>query len=510
MNFLKTKKYIGKKEKLAFISSVILFFTVHLFKIANFLPNHDSLGNFYSHQDIIRSGRWFLSIACLPSTHFDLPWAVGVLCALYIALTTVIIVRIFNIKNTSAIIITSALIVSFPAVSETMLFGFTADGYFLSMLLATLSIRLVTAQNQHWYIYLFAGILLCLSCGIYQAYFTFGAALALIYLVFELLKDNKSTKELLKWIGKQILMFASALILYYIIWKLRLAIEQVPVSDYQGISGTSGFGFTSLISSAFGMFFSLSEFILGNNFYKGNISFYGIVGIIFCITFLFVLCRVISKRKLLKEKGRFLLLCIALIAVPVAVYFWLFASPNTAYGARMLQGLTLLYLLPLWLSKKFLSGLWQKITAISVCVLIALFSLQANTAYLFLNQCYEATYQTSSEMLQRAHITSETGEEKIAIVGNLVYETELNNNPLSDKLQSLSGTLKSTLAYKHDTIRLFTKNTFNEALTFCSEKEVAALETHPQVADMSCWPTKDSVKLIDGYIVIKLTEPSLE
>ncbi|MBR3971453.1 MAG: glucosyltransferase domain-containing protein [Ruminococcus sp.] len=510
MKILEIKKYITKKEKTAFISSIILFFSIHLFKIANFLPNHDSLGNFYSGQDIIRSGRWFLTVACLPSTHFDLPWVIGVLSALYIALTVVIIVRMFNIKNTSSIIITSALIISFPAVSETMLFGFTADGYFLSMLLATLSIRFVTAQNQRWYMYVIAGILLCLSCGIYQAYFTFAAALALIYLIFELLKNNETTKQLLLWCGKLILLFASALILYYIIWKIRLAIEQVPVSDYQGISGTGNFTLASITTSAVGMLLSLSEFIFGNKFYKGNISFYSVIGIVFCIAFLCVLCRVITKRQLLKEKGRFFFLCAALIAVPIVVYFWLFASPDTAYGARMLQGLSLLYLLPVLLSKRHLSNLWQKTSAILVFVLIALFSLQANTAYLFLNQCYEATYQTSSEMLQRAHTISESGEEKIAIVGDLVYESEFGNNPLSDKLGSLSGTLKSTLAYRHDLVRLFTKNTFNETLTFCSGEEVLALESHPFVAEMSCWPTKDSVRIIDGYIVIKLAEPISE
>ena len=504
------KNRITKRDKIAFLSAFIFFFLVHVFKITNYLPNHDALTSFYSNQNIVESGRWFLSIACLPSTYFDLPWLVGVLSAIYLALTAVIVVRIFDLSSKVSIVIASALLVSFPAVTETMLFEFTADGYFLAMLLAALAIRLVTTTNQKWYMYIAAGVLLCLSCGIYQAYFCFAVVLALVYLMLEILKQSKTTKQHLIWCGKQIIMYGVTLGAYYIIWKSLMNVQNISAIDYQGITEAGNFGISSLISAAIGMVTSVMNFAFGRNFYKGNLTFYAVLGALFFLALLCVLFLSIKKKKLMKSKGSFVLFAAALLAVPVATYFWLFVSSGTAYGTRMLQSLALLYILPLALSEKYLDTKWRNISALTLCLLIAAFSCQANIAYLYLNQCYESTYHTSTEVLQRVHLASETGEEKIAIVGNYVYDTEMNNNPLSKEMGSLSGTIKSTLAYDHTHIKHFTKNTFFNEFDFVSYEELEEIKQYKEIEDMPCWPAKDSVKNINGYIVVKLAEPATE
>ena len=71
----------------AFFAAVILGLCVHLFKFANTLPNHDSPYNYYDPQNIITSGRWFLTVACGISSYYDLPWLIGMLSILYLALT---------------------------------------------------------------------------------------------------------------------------------------------------------------------------------------------------------------------------------------------------------------------------------------------------------------------------------------------------------------------------------------------------------------------------------------
>lgn len=502
------KNKITQRDKIAFLSAIIAFFVIHLFKISNYLPNHDALTSFYSAQNIIGSGRWFLSVACLPSTYFDLPWVIGVLCAIYIALTSVIVVRIFDFESAFSVLITSALLVSFPAVTETMLFGFTADGYFLAQLLAAVSVKLVTTVNQKWYMYIGAGILLCLCCGIYQAYFSFAAVLVLVYILLEIIKKNKTTKEILAFGGKQIALFGAALVVYYVVWKIMIALQGAAINDYQDISEAQNVAFSirSVISSGIKMVRSLISFVFGSNVLKGKITFYSIVGAVLLALIAFIICRVVIKKKLWQKKSLLLIFVVALIMIPLCAYFWQFASVNTAYGTRMLSSLALLYLVPLALSEKYLAKIWKKLIVGTLCLLIGLFALQANIAYLFIHQCYESTYHTTSEILQRVHITAETGEEKIVIVGNFVQDTEIRNHPLSTELGSLTGTLKSTLAYKHDNISAFTKNTFFNETDFASHSEIAEVEQNPAIADMPCWPAKESVKLLDGYIVVKLSE----
>lgn len=63
-----------KEYSFTFITSFICGIFLHIYKFTNYLPNHDSMYNFYHDQNVIGSGRWFLSFACGFSSYFDLPW----------------------------------------------------------------------------------------------------------------------------------------------------------------------------------------------------------------------------------------------------------------------------------------------------------------------------------------------------------------------------------------------------------------------------------------------------
>ena len=51
---------IKKTWKLAFCSAFILGLFIHMYRFTNLLPNHDAIYNFYSSQNMVASGRWFL------------------------------------------------------------------------------------------------------------------------------------------------------------------------------------------------------------------------------------------------------------------------------------------------------------------------------------------------------------------------------------------------------------------------------------------------------------------
>ena len=96
--FYKLINRISKNEKFAIIISIIFGLLCHIYKIVNYLPNHDSIYNYYSSQNVVGSGRWFLSIACGFSSYYDLPWITGFLSILFISFTVAILVRIFSIE----------------------------------------------------------------------------------------------------------------------------------------------------------------------------------------------------------------------------------------------------------------------------------------------------------------------------------------------------------------------------------------------------------------------------
>lgn len=221
LSLINQYKKTSSAFKTAFYATIIIGLIVHLFKFSNVLLNHDSLYNFYSTQNAVGSGRWFLCVACSLSSYFDLPWISGLLSLLYAAVTMVIIVALFHIENPFVIILSSGLLITFPGITETFFFSFTSDGYMLAMLLATLSIYLSRIDNHTSIAKSVAsGVCICLSCGIYQAYVPFALILAVCHLVYEMMENRHETRFILQWIGRQILIFAGAMAVYYFFWKL--------------------------------------------------------------------------------------------------------------------------------------------------------------------------------------------------------------------------------------------------------------------------------------------------
>ena len=56
---------VKKEWKTAFLSAVIMGFMVHFYRFTNYFPNHDGLFNFWSTQNMVASGRWFLAPAII-------------------------------------------------------------------------------------------------------------------------------------------------------------------------------------------------------------------------------------------------------------------------------------------------------------------------------------------------------------------------------------------------------------------------------------------------------------
>ena len=95
-NLSKEKK---KYYQYVFLSTFIIGLLIHFYKMSNTLLNHDSIYNYYSDQNVIASGRWFLSIACSFSTWYDLPWVTGLFTIFFIALTNLVVVDVLKISE---------------------------------------------------------------------------------------------------------------------------------------------------------------------------------------------------------------------------------------------------------------------------------------------------------------------------------------------------------------------------------------------------------------------------
>ena len=140
--FQSSRTKIKNTWKIAFLSAFVLGILIHLPVMLSDIPNHDGLSSMYFDQNMITSGRWFLSVACGFSSYFTIPWIIGLIGLLWLALTAVALTELLELADPLVIMAVSGLLVSFPALASTFAYVFTMDGYMMALFLAILAVLL--------------------------------------------------------------------------------------------------------------------------------------------------------------------------------------------------------------------------------------------------------------------------------------------------------------------------------------------------------------------------------
>ena len=419
------KNRLKSTWKLAFFSAFLIGLLVHMFKLANVLPYWDSLMNHYSSQDMVASGRWFLSVACSLSSHFDLPWLNGILSLLLLGITAAVIAEHFGMESPVLIILSSGLLVSFPAVTATFAYSYTADGYMVAMLLAALAATLSRVEDirpDRWKRLLLSSLLLCLSCGIYQAYVSFAFMLAVGRAILELLEGKHRPKDFLRWIGAQVLIFGIALGACYGLWKLILLIRHIPATTYQGLDGV---GSAAPGDAVLRILRDLVLLIVQWNFFERGITAYAVLNILTVAVFFIGLLLRLRQSDADRSPCRVALLVLLVIAIPFGCYIWHFASNGVYYHPVMLQSAVIFFILTGTVYDRWFSGKAATAAALLLAAVIFSNSVSANVFYDRMHLRYERDYSTAVELNTRIHLVDDGSARAIVFYGDpQVPETE--------------------------------------------------------------------------------------
>lgn len=511
--FYRTK--IKKEYKFAFFSTFLIAILIHLYKFVNTLPNHDSVYNYYSDQNILGSGRWALSMACGISSYYDLPWVIGLFSCIFIALTVVVIVALFKMKNQVLIGLTGALLASSPAVTETFCFLFTADGYMISMFLAALGVyytRIEETRKSRW---LLSGICICVSCGIYQSYVPFALVLAVCYFMDALLDNRYSKEQCFRWVLRQVIVYGVSLAAYFVIWKLCMRFSGTVANDYQGISEVGKISVGLLVNGLKEAIVTTVRYFIQWNILEHGLTLYAALNLLTLAAFAGVLVVASFKGGLFKRLWAVILMALCLIAIVPFGCLWHFASEQVEYRAIMLQCYVLPFVLTALLFEK-----WAKKPAVKdlAALLLALVvfnnALCANACYFYLHFCYERTYAEGVEMMIDIHDLQDEYEfDKIAVIGSRISDLHLDNiDPETGKILGagkfhiLSRIMQKSLLFDDVHVRLILEANYGLKLDKLSAEAYNALVANEEVKEMGYWPANDSMKVFDDVLVIKFSD----
>ena len=230
--FQSSRTKIKNTWKIAFLSAFVPGILIHLPVMLSDIPNHDGLSSMYFDQNMITSGRWFLSVACGFSSYFTIPWIIGLIGLLWLALAAVALTELLELADPLVIMAVSGLLISFPALASTFAYVFTMDGYMMALFLSILAVLFTKKQKKGW---LAGAVCLAFSMGIYQAYLPF-AILLCVYVILLFFMEEKGWKTKAFYVLRYLGMGVAGAALYYVILQILLKLQGKVLDTYQGIN----------------------------------------------------------------------------------------------------------------------------------------------------------------------------------------------------------------------------------------------------------------------------------
>ena len=501
---------VPKHIRFTFLSALILGFVTHSYAFLNKFTNHDDLNQMFYASYGAASGRWLLPSVLRLDGNVSMPWLIGVLSLLFLALTACLTVSLLRIRTPLGCGLTAALLVSFPAVTATFGYMFTASGYFFSLFLAVLAAW--AACRRGWRGSLLGVILLTLSMGIYQAYLPAAAALMAGSLLLETLDGERSFRQLLGKGARLVLTLGAATAAYLL--TAHFAAPSGGLTDYEGIADMGKVSLSQLPRLVYYAFRKYRLFFWVND-WNCHIPFLRWGFLLAALGSLSLGAALLRRRRLGPARTAMALLLAVLY--PLAGTFIYVMVPDGYVHIHMLYPMVCILLLPLALleyaapgEEESWNGLLPRIMSWILVVTLGFaaysYWLTDNNAYLKADYAMRQCSAWSNRLIAR--IEDCEGYEpgmKVVLVGSNEREEALSPTPELDLARLVGiydlGDLRTYFTYQHF-LRYFLA--FTDPV-YTGDSEMAALYAQkPEVRAMPLYPRQGSVMTVDGAVVVKL------
>ena len=526
------------KHKTTFIYGIILAIVIHFYAFSNMIINHDGVNAFLTGESVAHNvglGRFMEVLLLYISDVPSLPAVIGVLSSIALAVSCCLLSELFDLETKIARFMASAVVISFPVAANTFCYQYLADAFFIAMLCACAGAYLMKRYGMKA---IFPAVLLLFTaCGIYQAYWSFGAVLLFLIFLQEMLKDSFTPK---KFFLRGICLAAPLIISlagYALVNKAVQAILRVEANGYQGLDQMGNLG--GLREIYWTARFTYAEYL--KFFFKfGGMRESRLLVAINVMLFLlmaFLLVKLFFRQKRHWYETLIFFLCVLLC--PGILNILSFISNNVLH-AVMMYAFVLPYLIVISLgeyastvfkdSKAFFISLPQKhffhfethqnAASLSRLMILALVAVVAYSGYLTTNKIYlrqQLNYETTSSYMTRLVLRMETSQDfdpdkPMCFINESCQPSEhiilLGTAPAEmavfDDLKNMVGVNEGTMIKNERDMFDFIKGFMGLSYIRADDDFREAVMVSQAFADMPCYPEEGFLREIDGNLVIKL------
>lgn len=512
-------KWFNSNKRLAFLVALIVGIIAHITMITETIMSQDGLWDSMEYSRPgdweISLGRWGIGILERATQFIAIPSINTVFCIIIMAITSVLIIDILDLKSKVSVIFTSLAIVLSPTLVATLTYIYTAFAYCSNFLISTLVI---------WFVYRFKykkiGVIvgtLCFmfSLSVYQSYIGVSIGLCIMVSILELLR-NKDIKEVIKNIGVTILVVLIGTILYYSATQIILKVSNIELSTYKNANSISVLGIIMGLKDTiiqtykdFGEFFFGDEIVYNSNFRREVV--YGLFFIMFGIGTITAIVNIDEKDKKSK-KIKCILAAVFLGVLPIGLNIIdLIIVGNSLYSLTAVQMILIIpFAFAIFeLLNKFIIVKWLAI--LSITVVMWSYYITDNTSYAALKLTYNQAYSSTMRIMDRIETTPGYRKGMPILFGGIVGN---NNYPRTSSMYAFTiGSMVNNTAFHvtYDgamgTWIKFLKVFYGLDVKLCTPEEYYNIVTSEEYKEnMECFPAESSIKIMHGIVVVKLDE----
>lgn len=503
----------------AMLGAVLFSLAAHGYAYFGFAPLHDAVNyiDYHSGAWEVSLGRFLEPLYGAIRGKYTMPWLSGMLSMLYTGVAAFFISDLLEIKNRWLVMMIAGFLTANATMTDAVLeYASFADMYALALMLASIGaymiIRVPGLTGAGLGMVFYLG-----SLGIYQSYIFIGVQLMIQHVLHQALRERRLIKNsLLSWLRMAAVM-AATLAAYVVLYKgaMRLyGINSVP-SSYNSPSALLSMSAADILGYIRAAYVSFGTYFFGYN--ELTLSAFNVLCIVMTAAAGIMLIVYIWRERLP-------LLNIALIAAIVAAFPLMAQVTSILTRAQVVYfiaapGMMLLFpfLLDLLASpvlegvhtqreRLFARSKWMRAAVYALCGALLFVSIRvSNGLYTYQRVQYDKTHSYLTRLMERID-TSEgyiPGETEVVFIGFL--SSSLVNLDAPEGAEWMSGLNRTGVTYMM---------IFESYFEMLGEK-VNVLIDHSALPDyakmdevraMPAYPQADCTQMIDGRLIVKLSE----
>lgn len=518
------------------LATAVLCLAVHGYRFANSMFSHDALIEIVQDDAAwqIALGRYFEPVIIFFRGNLCSPWLLCLLQMVWLALSVYLLTDLFRMQDKFAILAVAGVVVS----SETFIilnasFLAWSDMYAFALFAGIFGVWCIEKRKLFYMLTGIASIII--SIATYQAYVSVTITLMLILAILRLCDFSKDMKKIVKLLIYYAAVLLLAAAVYYIVWQLIRSVLGIWAADtYNGMASVGQYENGLLLSSmlaayknVFLSFLTPAEMstIVFRGIKLGNIWKYAVIAVnaimvVVILSGVAYICRQQMDRYRLCGKYsavRCILIALLMVLFPLACNFVCVMSKGMEHPLMMF-GSNMLYVFAVIMAERvklaadardltagrirlFRGMTAVKIVAILLGVLIWNHFVYANQIYFKKSLQEKAAYSLMSRIVTDVEDMPGyvPGVTPVAISG--YFETSPYLTELAG-FENLTADFmgKSSLTYQGTDYAMIT---YYLSIDMNLTRVDASMEA---VQQMPVYPAEGSVSMVDGVVVIKVSD----